>query len=88
MSDNSQYIFNDGRIKSRLIDKGKNKHGQDWYIAEWKYVNDYDDNGNPKYTGLLSEEDPMPRNIWFPWICGTADWLGLTEQDKKWATKR
>lgn len=22
---------------------------------------------------------------WFPWICGTASFLALTEQDKAWA---
>lgn len=57
----SQYIFNDGAMKSRLIRKDK-----DWFIAEWKSATDE----------LAS---------WFPWIAGTADWLGLTEQDKKWA---
>lgn len=27
--------------------------------------------------------DGMPS--WFPYICGTAEWLRLTEQDKEWA---
>jgi hypothetical protein len=57
----SQYIYNDGKIKSRLIRKDK-----DWFIAEWKSAID----------GAAQ---------WFPWIGGTADYLGLSEQDKAWA---
>lgn len=76
----SQFIFNDGEIKSRLI-----KKGNDWYVAEWKYINDKDIDGNNQYTGSLSETDKELRNIWFPWIAGTAKWLGLNEQEKAWA---
>ena len=57
----SQYIFNDGVMKSRLIRKDK-----DWFVAEWK-----------------SSVDESAQ--WMPWICGTADFLALSEQDKVWA---
>ncbi len=76
----SYFIFNDGKIKGRLICKDKN-----WFVGEWKYVNDLDENANPQYTGLSSEKNIELKNIWFPWICGTAEWLGLTQQEREWA---
>lgn len=55
----SQYIFNDGNIKGRLIRKDA-----DWFVGEYK---------------------TLDMETWFPWICGTAVWLGLTQQEKDWA---
>ena len=57
----SQYIFNDGEMKSRLV-----KKDTDWFVAEWK--------------SAIDEEAQ-----WFPWIVGTAEFLDLSDQDKKWA---
>ena len=34
----SQYIFNDGVIKSRLKRDGYSKTGEEWFIAEYKTV--------------------------------------------------
>lgn len=76
----SQFIFNDGEIKGRLV-----REGEDWFVGEGKYVNDQTTDGAPRYTGSLSEKDTELKNIWFPWICGTAKWLGITEQEKEWA---
>lgn len=76
----SQLIFNDGHMKGRLIKKEK-----DWYVGEWKYINDLDENGIPQVTGSLNEKYNEPKNIWFPWICGTSEYLGLTAQEKEWA---
>jgi len=73
-------IFNDGYMKCRLVRKDR-----DWYIGEWKYVNDFDENGKPNTTGCLTEKDTSAKNIWFPWIAGTAEYLGLTIQEKEWA---
>jgi hypothetical protein len=56
----TQYIFRDPQIKSRLI-----KKDTDWYVAEFK--------------------DHHSDSQWLPFICGTAEWLGLTDRDKKWA---
>lgn len=67
--DESILIFNDGYIKGRLICKDDN-----WYIGEWKYILD------EFYTCTKTR-----KNIWFPWIAGTAEWLGLSEQEKAWA---
>lgn len=75
----SQLIYNDGKIKSRLIQKEPN-----WYVAEWKYIDDIDTQGQPQTTGKLVESGE-DLNIWFPWVGGTAEYLCLSEQDKKWA---
>lgn len=56
----SQYIFKDENIKSRLL-----QTQDDWYVAESKKIDSSDQ--------------------WKPWICGTADFLKLTEQDKRWS---
>lgn len=66
----SQVIFNDGFIKSRLIRKDKN-----WFVGEWKYVNE-EEPSDPYY---------LYKKQWFPWICGTKEWLQLTEQDIEWS---
>lgn len=55
----SQLIFNDGRMKGRLIKKDK-----DWYVGEFKTAE---------------------METWMPWICGTSEYLWLTEQEKAWA---
>lgn len=76
----SSLIFNDGELKGRLV-----KKSDDWYVGEWKYCHDKDQNGNAQYTGAISYKDKELRNIWFPWIAGTALWLQLTEQEKQWS---
>lgn len=73
------YIANNGKTKGRLI-----KKDGDWYIAEWKYVADVDEAGNPQVTGRIDDKS-APANIWWPWVGGTAEYLCLTEQDKAWA---
>lgn len=56
----SQYIFNDGKIKSRL-----KKILPNWFVVEWKKINTEDK--------------------WFPALCGTKEFLGLTKQEIDWA---
>ena len=57
MSENSQVIFNDGMLKSRLI-----RQAPDWYVAEYKSSVNKDDPWFPWIWGTskwlrLSEQD-------------------------------
>ncbi len=64
----SQLIFNDGIIKSRIIKKDTN-----WYTVEWKYVDE---------TKLTHLGDKV--SMWLWWLCGTKEWLNLSEQELAW----
>lgn len=65
--DESQYIYNDGRTKGRIIYKGKTPKGEDWFSCECKAV---------------GTDAP-----WEGGLCGTADFLKLSEQEKNWAIR-
>ena len=61
MSEN-QCIFNDGKIKSRLIYKGKTKLGEPWFVGEYKEVADKNGewmpwiSGTAEYSQLTNQE--------------------------------
>jgi hypothetical protein len=71
----SQYIFNDGEMKSRLT-RTSRLDGEDWFIAEWK-PND------PDMIARLAHMFPDGQWLW--WIAGTREWLGLTDQEVEWS---
>lgn len=73
--EDSEFIFNDGHTKGRLVKKDK-----DWYEAQWKYIVDKDGHGNANKTFADDKE-----NRWATWIAGTVEWLGLSEKEKEWA---
>lgn len=74
----NQFSFNDGKIKSRLVRNGQ----ENWFTGEWKYVHDLDENGRQQFTGKVTGNDANA-NIWFPWIFGTREWLGLSDDEIK-----
>jgi hypothetical protein len=77
----SQYIFNDGKIKSRLI-----RQDDDWYVAEYKNVADVNAEWIPWICGTVGDYfrgyDKNGKKIFL------SNWLQLTEKDKEWAIDR